>query len=67
MRQLTTFRKILAIFAVAVMTVFCAAYTILFLNIPGEMVLIEGEEYFYNLNSIFPVSIKSRQGRDHQN
>lgn len=59
MRKLTTFRKIIAAFIIIASAMLCAAYTIIMLNIPGEMVLIEGEEYFYKINSIFPISIKA--------
>ena len=59
MRQLTTLRKIIVVFTITVSAMICAAYTIIMLSIPGEMVLIEGEEYFYKINSIFPISIKA--------
>lgn len=58
MRQLTTFRKILIVLIVSSLTVVGAAYAKVMLAIPGEMVLIEGEEYLYNINSLFPLSIK---------
>ncbi len=29
------------------------------MTVPGEMVLIEGEEYSYNIDSLFPISIKA--------
>lgn len=59
MRQLTTFRKILIVLVVSALAVFGAAYAKVMLTIPGEMVLIEGEEYFYNIDSLFPLSIKA--------
>lgn len=58
MRQLTTFRKILIVLIVSSLTVVGTAYAKVMLAIPGEMVLIEGEEYLYNINSLFPLSIK---------
>jgi stage IV sporulation protein B len=59
MRKLTTLRKIIVVFTITVSAMICVAYTIIMLSIPGEMVLIEGEEYFYKINSIFPISIKA--------
>jgi stage IV sporulation protein B len=59
MRKLTTLRKIIVVFTITVSAMICAAYIIIMLSIPGEMVLIEGEEYFYKINNIFPVSIKA--------
>lgn len=59
MRQLTTFKKILIVLVVSTLAVIGAAYAKVMLTIPGEMVLIEGEEYFYNIDSLFPLSIKA--------
>lgn len=59
MRHLTVFRKVLGFFIVTASVLVCSAYLLVLFGIPGEMVLIEGEEYSYNINSIFPVSIKA--------
>lgn len=59
MRRLTILQRILVAFTVTFSAVVCAAYIVIMINIPGEIVLIEGEEYFYNINSIFPLSIKA--------
>lgn len=59
MRQLTTFRKILIVLMVSSLAVVGTAYAKVLWTVPGEMVLIEGEEYFYNTNSLFPLSIKT--------
>lgn len=59
MRQLTTFRKILIVLTVSTLAVVGAAYAKVMLSIPDEMLLVEGEEYFYNINSLFPLSIKA--------
>lgn len=59
MRRLTTFKKILIVLTVSAFAVAGTAYAKVLLTIPGEMVLIEGEEYIYNINSLFPLSIKA--------
>lgn len=59
MRQLTAFRKILIVLIVSTLAVIGAAYAKVMLTIPGEIVLIEGEEYLYNIESLFPLSIKA--------
>ena len=59
MRQMTNFRKALIVLTVSVLAVVCAAYVKVMLAFPGEMVLIEGEEYFYYVDSLFPLSIKA--------
>ena len=59
MRQLTTFRKILIVLTVSAIAVVGTAYVKVLLTIPGEIVLIEGEEYFYNIDSLFPLGIKA--------
>ena len=57
MRQLTLLKKILIVLTVSVLAVVGTAYAKVMLTIPNEMVLIEGEEYFYNLDSFFPLRI----------
>jgi len=59
MRRLTTFKKILIVLAVSAFAVVGTAYAKVLLTIPGEIVLIEGEEYIYDINSLFPLSIKA--------
>ncbi len=57
MRQLTTFKKLLIVLIFSVLAVIGTAYAKVMLTIPNEMVLIEGEEYLFNVNSLFPLSI----------
>lgn len=59
MRQRTTFKKILIVLIISVLAVFGTAYVKVMLSVPGDIVLIEGEEYFYNIDSLFPMSIKA--------
>jgi stage IV sporulation protein B len=59
MRKLTFLRKALVVFAVSALTVIAVSYIKVQLTVPGEMILIEGEEYTYNIDSIFPISIKA--------
>ena len=63
MRNLKTYQKILIVLFASIFAVVGAAYIKVILSIPGELVLIEGEEYIYNLNSLFPLNIKvDREG-----
>lgn len=41
------------------LAVICVSYIKVMLTVPGDMVLIEGEEYSYNIDSLFPLSIKA--------
>lgn len=59
MRKLTFLRKALVVVAISALTAIAVSYIKIQLTIPGEMILIEGEEYTYNIDSIFPVSIKA--------
>lgn len=58
MRRMTTFRKILIVFASSIIAVIGVAYAKILLKIPDELILVEGENYVYNLSSLFPLSIK---------
>lgn len=44
--------------------IICFIYISLFLMIPGELVLLEGEEYIYKYQSIFPLSISTDASKD---
>jgi len=59
MKQRTTFQKILIILIVSLLAVFCTAYIKVIFSVPGEIILVEGEEYLYKINSLFPMSIKA--------
>ncbi len=60
---MTTYRKILIVLTLSVLAVFAASYAKVILTIPGEMVLIEGEEYSYDISSLLPLRIKAdREG-----
>ncbi|HEX2944800.1 MAG TPA: SpoIVB peptidase [Clostridia bacterium] len=59
MRKLTFLRKALVVFAISALTAVAVSYIKVQLTVPGEMILIEGEEYTYHIDSIFPISIKA--------
>lgn len=59
MRKLTFIRKALVVLIVSALAVVGVSYIKVMLTVPGEMVLIEGEEYSYNIDSLFPISIKA--------
>lgn len=61
MRNLKTYQKILIVLFASIFAVVGTAYIKVMLSIPGELVLIEGEEYIYNLNSLFPLNIQADQ------
>ena len=61
MRNLKTYQKILIVLFASILAVVASAYIKVMISIPGELVLIEGEEYIYNLNSLFPLNIKVDQ------
>lgn len=61
MRNLKTYKKILLVVLASALAVICVAYVKVIFSIPGELVLIEGEEYIYNFNSPFTVNIKADQ------
>jgi stage IV sporulation protein B len=44
--------------------IICFIYISLFLLIPGELVLLEGEEYIYQYQNIFPLGISTDAGKD---
>lgn len=63
MRHLKTYQKIIIVLFASIMAVVGAAYAKAVFTIPGELVLIEGEEYIYRFNSFFPINIKAdREG-----
>jgi stage IV sporulation protein B len=59
MRKTILIKKALIVLIVSVLAVICASYIKVILTIPSDMVLIEGEEYSYNIDSLFPISIKA--------
>lgn len=59
MRKHTFIKKALIVLMISVFSVICVSYTKVLLTVPGDMVLIEGEEYSYNIDSLFPISIKA--------
>ncbi|MGE5614154.1 MAG: SpoIVB peptidase [Bacillota bacterium] len=59
MKNLTFAGKVLFVVIISVLAVVGVSYFKVLLTVPGEMVLIEGEEYTCNLGSIFPISIKA--------
>ncbi len=63
MRNLKTYQKILIVLFASIFAVIATAYIRVMFSIPGELVLIEGEEYIYDINSLFPINIKAdREG-----
>lgn len=63
MRNLKLYQKIVIVLFASIMAVIGAAYAKAVFTIPGELVLIEGEEYIYRFNSFFPIDIKAdREG-----
>lgn len=61
MRNLKTYQKILIVLFASIFAVIGTAYIKVIFSIPGELILIEGEEYVYNLNSLFPINIRADQ------
>ncbi len=59
MRKYTFIKKALIVFIVSALAVICASYIKVIMTVPGDMVLIEGEEYSYDIDSLFPISIKA--------
>lgn len=55
----TFIKKALIVLIVSAIAVICVSYIKVLLTVPGDMVLIEGEEYSYNIDSLFPISIKA--------
>ena len=51
--------KALFVVLISAVAVVGVSYLKVILTVPGEMVLIEGEEYLYDIDSIFPISIKA--------
>ncbi|NLK87419.1 MAG: SpoIVB peptidase [Clostridiaceae bacterium] len=59
MRKYTFIKKALIVLMASALAVICVSYIKVMLTVPGDMVLIEGEEYSYNIDSLFPLSIKA--------
>ncbi|MFY9568488.1 MAG: SpoIVB peptidase [Acetivibrionales bacterium] len=59
MKKSTFIIKALLVFLISAITVIGVSYLKVILTVPGEMVLIEGEEYSYDIDSLFPISIKA--------
>jgi stage IV sporulation protein B len=59
MRKTTFLIKALIVVVISVIAVIGVSYIKVIMTVPGEMVLIEGEEYSYNIDSLFPISIKA--------
>lgn len=57
MRKLTFLGRALLVILAFVFVVIGVSYVKVFLTVPGEIVLIEGEEYPYDIDSLFPISI----------
>lgn len=57
MRNLKTYKKVLIVLAASLLAVVAAAYIKVIFTFPGELTLIEGEEYVYELNSLLPIDI----------
>lgn len=57
MRKLTFLVKAFIVILFSVMAVIGVSYVKVLLTVPGEMVLIEGEEYTYDIDSLFPISV----------
>lgn len=59
MRKLTFLVKAFIVILFSAMAVIGVSYVKVLLTVPGEIVLIEGEEYTYNINSLFPISVSA--------
>lgn len=59
MLKLTFLRKAFIVVLFSVMTVIGVSYVKVLLTVPGDMVLIEGEEYTYDIDSLFPISVST--------
>lgn len=59
MKKLTFAGKVLFVVIISALAVVGVSYIKVLLTVPGEMVLIEGEEYTCDLGSVFPISIKA--------
>lgn len=63
MRYLKTCKKILIVLIASAFAVVGAAYIKVIFSIPGELILIQGEEYTYDFQSPFTINIKAdREG-----
>lgn len=59
MRKLTFLVKAFIVILFSAMAVIGVSYVKVLLTVPGEMVLIEGEEYTYDIDSLFPISVSA--------
>lgn len=59
MRKLTFLVKAFIVILFSAMAVIGVSYVKVLLTVPGDIVLIEGEEYTYNINSLFPISVSA--------
>lgn len=59
MRKLTFLSKAFIVLFFSVMAVIGVSYIKVLMEVPGEMILIEGEEYTYDIESLFPISIST--------
>lgn len=59
MRRLTFLGKAFIVILFSAITVIGVSYVEVLLAVPGEMVLIEGEEYTYDIDSMFPISVSA--------
>jgi len=59
MRKLTFLGKAFIVLFFSVMAVIGVSYIKVLMEVPGEMILIEGEEYTYDIESLFPISIST--------
>ncbi len=57
MRKLTFLGRALLVFFAFVFVVIGVSYVKVLLAVPDEIILVEGEEYPYDINSLFPISI----------
>jgi len=57
MRKLTFAAKAFIVILFSAIAVIGVSYIKVLLTVPGEIVLIEGEEYTYNIESLFPISV----------
>lgn len=59
MKFIKTKRHKFILITTAIIVFICTSLITTILNVPGEITLLEGEEYVYNIKSLFPVNIKA--------
>ena len=62
MKKTTFIIKTLFIFLICAIVLIGISYLKVILTVPGELVLVEGEEYLYEFGSLFPISINADTG-----